>query len=291
MSRTCGGLAHGPDEVLGSAHVDVRGLHVGDQVEQGAGVDGVVAAVADQVAHADVRSRRGDLVELGPQDERLRPRGAEEDVGPDGRREVVQHRADRRHADAAGEQDDALTVSRVGREDAVRPLRDDARARAQPGERAAVVAEVLHGDAQVARVGAGRERVRVRLPPHLRGEEPPAEELAAADVERREVATLDPHAHGVLRLADDGVHAQVVPPRAHEREPDPEEQERAEGHDVEAHPDPAGPGVGDELLAVQDLVHVGEGDREVEVEVGDPPGLVLHPASRHPPRRDARPSP
>ena len=205
------------------------------------------------------------------------------------RGQVVEQRADRRDADAAGDEHDALGVPRVGREHAVRALGDDARAGAQPGERAAVVAEVLDRDAEVARVGAGRQRVGVGVPPHLRREEAPAEELPAADAQRVEVASADPDADRVARLADDGVHAQVVAQRAVDRGADAEHDEGAEGHGVHADPDPARPVVRGELLAEQHLVQEGERDREVEVEVRDPPGLVPHPAPGHAPRRDRRP--
>ena len=136
------------------------------------------AVVAEHVVDLDAAPLR-ELLELHAQDHVVlahRPVDERDVAGVAG--QVLQQRADRRDADAARDQRDPRAPPRGGGEGAVRPVEDHPRAgrdRAQPE-----VADLLDRDPQPPPVGRGGERVRVRLPPVLAGQEAPGEELAGA---------------------------------------------------------------------------------------------------------------
>jgi hypothetical protein len=80
-------------------------------------------------------------------------------------RQCLEERAQGSDADAAGQKEDFGGGAAPRGEGAVRPLGPDPRAGCQPGQRGAVAACRLHGDAQVAGLRGGGEGVGVGGPP------------------------------------------------------------------------------------------------------------------------------
>ena len=75
--------------------------------------------------------------------------------------ELLEDRADRGDTDAGGEEQDATADALAGGEGAVGALEEDARAGAEVGQAARVVAELADRDPQVRPVGGARDGPRV----------------------------------------------------------------------------------------------------------------------------------
>ena len=99
-------------------------------------------------------------------------------------RQLLEQRADRRDAAAAGDQQRGRAARRCS---AVKmphgPSANTAYAGLAAAQVGGVVADHLHGQPQPAAVRRGRQRERVRLPPAASGQEPPAEVLPGAGVQ------------------------------------------------------------------------------------------------------------
>src|SRR5207248_8032721 len=119
----------------------------------------VTLVVADD--EADVGSARArKLLELVAKDDVVVVQDAIEhdDVAA----HLLEQRADRRDADAAGDEHDLFaTANRLG-ERAEWAFGDDQSARPHAADLAGEIAECLHGDAQRTIVRGGRERKRMR---------------------------------------------------------------------------------------------------------------------------------
>ena len=237
--------------------------------------------VADEEVDGDA-ALGGELLDLVAEDEVLVGEGAVEDDDVAAR--LLHERAHGRDADAAGDERDLVAAAaRVG-EDAERPLGEHARADRKRRERAAVIAERLHGDPQRPPVGRRGERERMRAPPAARREEAPDEELAGARAQPVETAAGDPDGDDARPLVDDGGDAQPVAEHVDERDDDAEDDEERERRDVERPPVVGGDRVEHELVAGRDLVEPAERDPRVREEVHGVPPLVAQP----PPHDDVR---
>src|SRR4051794_14982390 len=206
-------LGRGDDERLlegvGAAHVDVAPRDVGDQRGERRRVEAHAVARTDELEQPAVALEDvfGDLVAV---DEVVARRAAQRDHHVGLGRQLLEQGADRRDADAGADQQHAVARPRVGGEDAVGPLDRHRRAGPEPGERRAVVAEVLDGDAQVAARRRGRQGIGVRLPPQPAAQEAPLQELAAGDRQAVEPAPAQDDAVGVRALAGDGDDVQAM---------------------------------------------------------------------------------
>ena len=124
--------------------------------------------------------------------------------------QILEHRADRRNADAGADQKQLVALRGVAGEGAIGTLDGNTRAGRDAGQLAGVVAEILDGDAQVGRHRHGRERVGMGLPPEARPQEPPLHELASVDPQPLEVVALQHERDGAGAFRVDGNDAEAV---------------------------------------------------------------------------------
>ena len=94
---------------------------------------------------------------------------------------LLDHGAQRRDADAAGDEQGLAAPHPFAGEGAIWPLGEDPGARSQGGQSSTVVAQVLDGDAQGRAVGGRRDGERMVAPPATTGQETELEVLAGAD--------------------------------------------------------------------------------------------------------------
>src|SRR5208282_253236 len=112
-------------------------------------------------------------------------------------------RAQRGNAHSGADQRDAIIGARMAGERSVGPLDGDAGTRPEPTHRAALVAEPLDGHTDIGRLWQRGQRVRVRLPPQVPGEEAPEEELASRNRQAIQPPTLaDDRDHAWRLFAD-----------------------------------------------------------------------------------------
>src|SRR5580692_11570601 len=196
------------------AHVRLVPVQAGDGLLQVLGAEGVVAelvARADQVAQGGLPVGR-DRVQLAAEDDVAGVAGPveEDDAARHPPRQRGEHGPDRGDADPAGDEQHPPAGQR-GRERAVGPLGEYPGPRGQVGQRAAVVAVVLDRDPHLIGRRHRRQRVGVRLPPQLAGEEPPPKELPGLGPQPVEVAAGDEDRHDAGRLRPDRLHGELVP--------------------------------------------------------------------------------
>ena len=171
-------------------------------------------------------------------------------------------------------------------ERAVGSFDSDPGARPQAGRRPALVAEPLDGDPDVGRPGQGGQRVRVPLPPQLPGEEMPQEELAARYGQPVQVPSPADHRDDPRRLGADLDDPELVPQAPPDRLRDPEHDDHPRGGRPDRDPQRPDQRMADEGDAGEDLVGERQSQPQVQVQVDDPPRLVLDPAPDLPVGRD-----
>ena len=203
------------------------------------------------------------------------------------RRQLLQQREHRSGADADADEQQPVALGRVGGEDAVRPLDRDARSGRDPRQVAAVVAEILDGDAQQIALRRRRQRIRMRLPPQPAAQEPPLEELAAGHGQPVEPAPAHQHGDHARPLRRHALHADSVAQRPPQREPDPRRHHHGERAGPQQRPPRPRDRMAGERGAGVDLVRERQEKREVGVEVHGPPRLVGEAPARQPVRREA----
>src|SRR5664280_2098733 len=131
----------------------------------------------------------GELVQLVAEHDILgAARPVDEGQVSPSRRQFLEQRPQRRDADAASDQKDSCLGPPGTGEDAIWPFDEDDGADPDFLELARVVAEILHGEAEVATVGRCRDRERVGTIPAVDGQEPQTEPLPSPDGETIQVA-------------------------------------------------------------------------------------------------------
>src|SRR6202521_921015 len=189
------------------------------------------------------------------------------------RRYVFDQCSEGRDADAARDQKHLGAALPLRGEKAVWTLDRDPRARVEPLQPAAIVADALDGEAEKAVVERSRERERVGPPPAVARQETPPEILAGARLELTQLAAGDIERNHARGLGNDLRHAQLVAKAHPQRMTDAEGEEAEANRHVQSNPVPAGNGVIGEVGPDRQLVSEGEGNRQVGVEVQKPPGL------------------
>src|SRR5258708_13038966 len=187
-----------------------------------------------------------DLVTV---DEILDGRCPDDDHHMDPAGQVLQQRAQRGDPYSGTNQRDAIRHADMARERSVGSLDGHAGSGLELTNGTALVAEPLDGHPDMGGPGQRGQRVRVRLPPEVSGEEAPEEELAPGyrqAIEPPTPADDREHARCVLGDRDDPQLMAEAPP---DRLSDPEHQSHAPGGRPDRHPNPPPPSVPDQWPA------------------------------------------
>ena len=153
--------------------------------------------------------------------------------------------------------------------------------------RGGMIPHRLHGQPQVGRLRQRGQRVRVSLPPHSPGQEPPAEELAAGHGQPVQAAAGADHGHHAGPLRAHLGDRQPVPQAPDEGQPEPVAEHQARGRRPGHRPDDLGQRVAHERRAEHDDVSERDSQGQVHPEVDQPPGLPAQPAPHGAHRDDA----
>ena len=188
--------------------------------------------------------------------------------------QVLEQGAKWSDTDPRTDQSHAFERACVSGECAIGPLDEDGCPGLELGNRAALIAEPLDGHPEVRGPRECGERIRVCVPPELSRQEAPLEELASGYREPTKVSTRagDREDPGCLLL--DGDDPEPALKIATDRPEDPEHNDASRRRQPDSDPIRSGERVADERATGDDLVGEGESEREVGVEVDDPPGLV-----------------
>src|ERR1039457_871356 len=207
------------DESLRTADEYVAPVQVGNEPRQRALVERYPLAAADQLMQL-AAAVPDQFPHLLAEHKIFFSGGPQYDDRSAGPRQVFQQRSQCRDADPGCHQQSFRPLLRVPRECPVWSLDGNRCTRPQPRQRSGVMTSTFDGEPEVRRPGQCGQRVRVGLPPHVPGEEPPEEELAAGHGQSVEVTAADDHrGHPRARCVD--LHdMQPMAAAAHDGQPE-----------------------------------------------------------------------
>src|SRR6185437_10114516 len=166
---------HFSDKSLRTADEHVAPVQVRNQPEKLALAQAHLVATADQLVQL-AAPLPDQFTYLLPEHEIFFAGCPQYDDRCAGPRQVLQQRPQRRDSDPGGNENRPRLLQGMLGEGAVGSLDRDPRAGPQPGQGSGVITDALDREPKVRCPGQGRDRIRVRLPPEVPGQEPPEEE-------------------------------------------------------------------------------------------------------------------